>query len=82
MKQLEKAAPELDKQCTNEVRRITRLILDGAYRNENFDAKTICSHFFEREDHSLPVFSREEKAEYESWDAALMTGQRENATSP
>ena len=40
------------------------------------------SHFFEREDHSLPVFSREEKAEYESWDAALMTRQRENATSP
>lgn len=45
-------------------------------------AETICSHFFEREDHSLPVFSREEKAEYESWDAALVTRQRENATSP
>ena len=58
--------------------------MDGAYGNENFDAETIetiCSHFFEREDHSLPVFSREEKAEYESWEAALMTLQRENAIS-
>ena len=66
LKQLEKAAPELAKQCTNEVRRIAQLISDRAYRNENITPASIHRAWERVFDHSLPVFSRKEKTEYES----------------
>ena len=72
LKQLERASPELVKQCTNEVRRIAQLILDTEYRNANINAETMPPlQSLEREHHSLPVFSRKEKAEYESWEAIM-----------